>query len=416
MPQQSEYKLSTDFTTIRKPESATLENRGFVNIPNSRIYGNKPIDIGYYISCLNLHLYDANHPSAWSIPLDNLRVDVQEDKISVVVQQLCNLLEDENLPFAESEKVVNTSDTGYSVPEFISPLIEKFDNLLLISRLRYGIKVYKPYIGEQKNGGRDKAYEDDPYYLQTERERMFKHPKTKKYFCKAQRPIFDLPMDDEVEYETTLAKGRKIIVHIYRWNDVLLRGKNDYKMEDKPFDLVCIRFIDKQTGACLFNRDMFVGVWGKNRSTHTTREIQTDYRHRYDIEAHNRFSKQQLLADKYQTSNVESLDAWIWTVQLTYWLLYFASTNTEVCVNPWEKYLPKVKRAQQTCERKSVAMTRKGAKRLFSTFDTRPFKPQESKNGQGRKKNTVLPKKTKHKPRRKLKNEQNCKQNIEQIR
>lgn len=416
MQDQSEYKLSSDFTTVRKPESPTLAGRGFVNIPNVRIYGNKPIDIGYYISCLNLHLYDAEHPCAWSIPLDNLRVDVQADKISVAVQQLCNLLEDKNLPFAESDKVTNTSDTGYSVPEFISPLIEKFDNLVLISRLRYGMKVYKPYTGEQKKGGRNKAYEDDPYYLQTERERMFTKPKTKKRFSKAQRPIFDLQVDDEVEYETTLAKGRKIIVHIYRWNEVLLRGKNDYKMEDKPFDLACIRFIDKETGACLFKRDMFVGVWGKNRRTHTSLEIQTDYKHRYAIEPHNRFSKQQLLADKYQTSNVQSLDAWLWTVQLTYWLLYFASTDSEVCVNPWEKYLPEVKRVEQASERKSVAMTRKGAKRLFSTFDTRPFKPQESKNGQGRKKDTVLMKKTRYSPRRKLKNEQNYKQNIEQIK
>lgn len=59
----SEYKISTDFTNIRKPESSTLVGRGFVNIPNIRICGNKPIDTGYYISYLNLHLYDETHPS-----------------------------------------------------------------------------------------------------------------------------------------------------------------------------------------------------------------------------------------------------------------------------------------------------------------------------------------------------------------
>ena len=59
--EQSVYKTSTDFTIIRKPESPTLEGRGFVNISNVRIYGNKPIDIGYYISCLNLHLQDKAH-------------------------------------------------------------------------------------------------------------------------------------------------------------------------------------------------------------------------------------------------------------------------------------------------------------------------------------------------------------------
>ncbi|MEZ4884435.1 MAG: hypothetical protein R3E32_06805 [Chitinophagales bacterium] len=51
MPYQSEYKLSTDFTTIRKPESRTLAERGFVNIPNVRIYGNKPmtLDIIFHV-------------------------------------------------------------------------------------------------------------------------------------------------------------------------------------------------------------------------------------------------------------------------------------------------------------------------------------------------------------------------------
>ena len=416
LPERSAYKLSTDFTTIRKPESPTLEGRGFVNIPNVRISGNKSIDIGYYISCLNLHLYDDDHPKSWSIPLDNLRVDVKADKVSVAAQQLATLLRDVNLPFAQSEKVVNTADTGYTVPKFISPLIDEFDNLLLINRLRYGMKVFKPYTGEQKKNGRNKEYENDPYYLQTESERTFKHRKTKKTFVKAQRPIFKLPLDEEVTYDTTLANGRKIKVDICRWNDLLLRGKKNYKMHDKPLDLICIRFTDKETGAALFKRDMFVGVWGKNRRNHSTKDIQIDYKHRYDIEPHNRFSKQQLLADKYQTSDVKSLDAWLYIVMLTFWLLYFSSKDTEVIAKPWEKYLPEIKRATQDKERLSVAMTRKGAKKLFSTFDIAPFKPQESKNGLGNKKGTQRPRKTRHPPQRKHKNEQNRKQNIEQIK
>ncbi|MEM9849558.1 MAG: hypothetical protein AAF847_16845 [Bacteroidota bacterium] len=43
LPAQSVYKTSTDFTTIRKPSSSTLEGRGFVHVPNVLIYGNKPI-------------------------------------------------------------------------------------------------------------------------------------------------------------------------------------------------------------------------------------------------------------------------------------------------------------------------------------------------------------------------------------
>ncbi|MEM9888149.1 MAG: hypothetical protein AAF849_19810 [Bacteroidota bacterium] len=412
---KSVYKISTDFTTIRKPFSPTLEDRGFVNVPNVSIYGNKPIDIGYYVSYLNLHLYDADHPFAWSIPLDNQRVEVQADKIEVARQQIVEVLRDEQLPFVKSEKTVNTADTGYTVPEFVSPLIDEFDNLLLINRIRYGMKVYRPYIGTQKANGRNKAYEDEPYYLQIESSRMFTHPKTKERFSKAQRPIFELPTDEEVSYESSTAKGRQVVVNLYRWNDLLLPGKNGYKMEDKPFDLVCIRYTDQQTGECLFKRDMFVAIWGENRREHSTINVQTDYKHRYDIEPHNRFSKQQLLADKYQTSQVQSLDAWLWTVVLTFWLLYFASSEVEVQVNPWEEYLPEVRRAQQSTQRKSVAVTRRGAKRFFSTFEHQYFKPQKSKNGTGRRKNTTLPKKNRHPPSRKLKNKQNNKQTIEQL-
>ncbi|MFT4972844.1 MAG: hypothetical protein ACI9JY_002050, partial [Saprospiraceae bacterium] len=43
-----------------------------------------------------------------------------------------------------------------------------------------------------------------------------------------------------------------------------------------------------------------------------------------------------------------------------------------------------------------VAMTRKGAKRLFSTFDLTHFKPKESNNGKGRIKNTTFPKRERH--------------------
>ena len=247
LPSQREYRLSTDFTTIRKPESPTLEKRGYVNIPNVRIRGNKAIDIGYYISCINLHLYDEFHPESWSIPLDNLRVDIDSSKISVALQQLQSLLRQVDLPFSSSDKVINTADTGYTIPSFISPLITEFDNLLLLNRIRYGSKVYKPYSGEQKARGRDKVYEEIPYYLQIEQERMFTHPKTKKPILKQQRPIFDLPVDDEVKYETIFANGRQVTVCIWRWNNLLIRGKDKHRMDNKPFDLVGVRYLDSQT-------------------------------------------------------------------------------------------------------------------------------------------------------------------------
>ncbi len=50
LPEKGEYKLSSDFTTNRKAESATLSDRAYVHIPNNKIPGNKARDIGYYYS------------------------------------------------------------------------------------------------------------------------------------------------------------------------------------------------------------------------------------------------------------------------------------------------------------------------------------------------------------------------------
>lgn len=413
LPEQEVYKFSSDFTSVRKPDSRTLEDRGFVHVPNSRIFGNKPIDIGYTVSCVNLGLYDDEHPSSWSIPLDNLRVANNADKTAAVVKQLSDLLKDENLPFGNSTKVVNSTDSGYAKADYICPLVEAFENLLLIIRLRHGIKVWKPYDGKQKEGGRDKVYDDNPYYLHTYDRREVRNPHTKQISVKEQPSIFNLTPNEEESYEIITHKGKVVVVQMYRWDDLLLRGTRDYKMDDKPFDLICVRFVDKETGECLYKRDMYLSLFGKKRRMHDTAEAQNDYLHRYDIEGHNRFSKQQLLLDKYQTPDVESFEAWLWMVQTAYWLLYLASTDTEICIKPWERYLPAVTRAQESGDRLSAAMTRKGAKALFSTFDLTPFAPQKSKNGTGRKKGTILPKRQKCPPTKKEQNAQKFEQKIE---
>ncbi len=301
---------------------------------------------------------------------------------------------------------MNSADSGYANPHYIEPLMGKCDNLNLVIRLRAGMKVYRPYQGEQKE--REKVYDNVPYYLQYEREKTYIHPKTKVPYQKAQTSIFDLKVDETYEFETQTRKGRKLKIVLSRWNNLLLRGTREHKMDNHSFDLVAVNCVDNQTGELLFNRPMFLSFWEKIEQPINCNILKNDYRHRYDnlsrnlgIEVHNRFSKQQLLMDKYQTLEVSHLDAWNWIVQLTYWLLYSASTEVDIHVNKWEKYLPEVKRAQKSTTPKSVAMTRKGAKALFSTFDLTAFKPQTSKNGAGRKKGQKMPKLRWERPQKK---------------
>lgn len=409
VPESNIYKLQSDFTTCRKPASNCLASRGFVQIPNNKISKNQPIDIGFYYSYVNLGLYDESHPIAWSCPLDNVRVGLGDNGLAVASQQLLALMECADLPLKEAERVVNSADSGYADPSYIHPLVSECPNLNLVIRLRAGMKVYRPYDGEQCDNGATKRYEDEPYYLQYERERTFLHPKTKESFVKQQRPIFDLETDATYEFETETRRGRKLIIQLNQWKNLLLRGTRVYKMYDYPFDLIAVTCVDKETGELVFKRPMFLSFWGKNRETYGIKEVYNDYRHRYDIEGHNRFSKQALLMDKYQTPEISHLDAWMWVVQLTYWLLYAASDEVDVYVNEWEKYLPEVKRAQQSVAPKSVAITRRGAKSLFSTFDLTAFKPKSIKNGKGRKKDQKMNKRKWHRPQKKgqikLKNE-----------
>lgn len=415
IPKEEVYKLNTDFTTIRKPHSPTLKNRGYVNIPNNPIRSNKSIDVGYYVSCINIGFYGDQSNVPWNLPLDTQLVDLEADKMEFAVRQLRDLLTQKDLPFGKAELVVNAADSGYGSPSYICPLMEQFDNLLLVIRLRHGIKVYRPYEGEQTDKGKDKTYANTPHYLQVSSTRKCYNPKTKEHFEKEVTPIFDLAPDETKEYETKTKKGRELIVQLYRWNGLLLRGTREHKMSDKPFDLICVRFIDKKTGQLIFNKDMYLSLWSKKQINYETKEAQIDYLRRFDIEGHNRFMKQNLLADKYQTPNVEHLGAWLWTVQTTFWLLYTARTDVEVQINPWEQYLESVKKAEQSTEPLSIALTRRAAKTLFSTFDLTPFAPQKSKNGKGRKKGETQDKREKHKPRRKQTTEQNKKQKTEKL-
>jgi len=179
---------------------------------------------------------------------------------------------------------------------------------------------------------------------------------------------------------------------------MIVRAKQGNKMKDKPFNLIGVQVIDAQTGELVFQKPLFIGLFGKPKEQVTAQEAYQYYRQRYDIEGHNRFSKQRLLLDKYQTPDVQTLDNWTLLVAAAYWLLFYAADDVQANPKPWEKYLPKIKELEkQNNENKDlknkenkpklpVAQTQKAALNLFNTFDKKPFVPKSVKNGKGRKK------------------------------
>jgi hypothetical protein len=124
------------------------------------------------------------------------------------------------------------------------------------------------------------------------------------------------------------------------------------------------------------------------------------YLHRYDIEPNNRFMKQQLLLDQFQTPIQAHFDLWLLVIQLAEWLLFVASDELQ----------PEPKKGQKSAEpptenqpRLTIAQTRKAAQTLFLTFDQTPFRPQIANKGNGRKEGMTFPKKATFKPVKKSK-------------
>jgi hypothetical protein len=122
--------------------------------------------------------------------------------------------------------------------------------------------------------------------------------------------------------------------------------------------------------------------------------------HRYDIEPNNRFIKQQLLMDRFQTPIIQHFDLWLGIIQLAEWLLFVASNELQPQAKKWQK---NSEPSTSNQPRLTIAQTRKAAQNLFLTFDPTPFMPQIANKGKGRKFGTTFQKKATFKPVKKNK-------------
>jgi hypothetical protein len=432
------YMLQTDVKALRKPHSPTLEGRKYVYTNNNTIQGNRAIIGGYYYSYVNLGY---NPPvlqggTRWSLPFSIYRLDIQEDEIHVAFVQISALMRDDKLPFKNAKLVINAADSAYSQARFIVPCAE-FANLVNIIRIRFASAVWTPAQSDPQGArkiGATRSYEK-AYYLHTDTQRLCFNPHTKQHEIKEQDSIFLKKEQEYLCFESTTTRGRKITIELWRWHDLLLRTQDGFSMKDKPFDLFAVRVTDTLSGKKLFKNELFAGIFGENRRQVSLFQAYETYRHRFDIEVHNRFSNQALLLDKFQSPNIEHIDNWAAIVLLTYWLLFIAAQEADAFCFPWERYDPKFKKQivplitdiketktepiEQLTDIEpisknldseqqskpiitnpkplmSVAQTRKAAHRLFSTFDLSPFYPKPRNNGKGRAKGQTQTKRTKH--------------------
>ena len=382
-------RVMLDVTPIKKPYSECLADRGFVYCPNEIIAGNKSITVGYGVSCLNYSF------EKWSIPWSILRCPPTQTYNEIGVEQLRAFAQ---RPHNERVLIVSSNDSGYGSVSFIAPLYPE-KNLVTVTRLT-NRNLYKQSV-RTKTGGANGVY-GACYALRTlDSESKRKDPKTKA-IAPQKASIFSLEADKIETYNTfTTKKKKEITVELRLYKQMMLRSRGGHNMKDKPFDLVVVSLTDTKTGKKCFQRPMYLAVCGQQRDEIALREAYEEhYAHRYDIEPNNRFMKQQLLLEKFQTPNVAHNDVWLRIVQLTEWLLLQASDEVVAQPKKWQKSADKPADASG---RLSPAQTRRACETLFLTFDEKPFSPQISNKGKGRKQGTVMPKKTKHPVVRKAK-------------
>ena len=376
-PQGETYLLQTDKTPVRKPHSPTLEERTAVSVPNQAIPGNKPLDIGYEYSFVNLH----DPAGRWSLPLSAERIPLDKKPGEVAAGQVQQLWQEEDLPFAKATVVVNDLDSGYASPAYLDP-VKHLENLVSIVRIRKGTKVWVP----AGTGSHSKKIFGEKYYLLPRSQTTLFHnkPKSGGDYEVFQRAITEKEPDDEQCFEASLRNGRAIQVHLRRWNDLIWRTKDSCYMADKPFDILCVEVTGPATGRLLFKDPMFLGSFGPQRKKLSCRDIYTNYVERYGIEPFFRFSKQNMFMQGFQTPLQKHLDNWMLIIIMSVWLLFTARNDVKNLPKKWQGYLPieKVKPGQVL----SMAQTYKSVLPLLLTFDSLPFLPQKSKPGPGRQK------------------------------
>jgi hypothetical protein len=142
---------------------------------------------------------------------------------------------------------------------------------------------------------------------------------------------------------------------------------------------------------------MLLIVIGKRRHELTNQQIYESYLGRFNIEHFFRFQKQKLLFCGYQTMNLQHQVNWWWICLMSYWLLYLVRKITpDANRRPW---MPK---STQNRTASPVEVKRVFGSHIFPDIGSPSGKPLIRGKSNGRKKGTVLPKRERKKPIKKV--------------
>lgn len=373
LPHPTTIRLNADTTPLKKPWSPCLAERTFIHVPNSVIATNKPLSIGYNLSCVTRQ-GDAN----WQLPLSMKRVATDQTPAQTLLAQLTQLFEQPELGCSSATLVINRVDRAYGQAAYLAPSYAHA-NLVNVVRLRQGQKIWLSQPRPQ-TGGRPAIYAPEPYYLLAQSRTQTYRRKGVVFYCQ-QRSLFERTPDEQLELCQYTSRKRPLRLCVYRWKNLLFRSKQGHQMSDKPVDIVAIHTYDALTNELVYDQPMFIGICGRLSDELSLGQIVEEYQGRYGIEGFFRFCKQNLFLEGFQTPIVAHLDSFLLVLQTAVWLLYRVGGEGDYRPAKWRRYLPSSSFSGGVL---SLSAAYHSAEGLFSSFALGVFRPKIYLKGCGR--------------------------------
>ena len=302
--------LATDCTAKPRIYSSKVTDRTIVHAPN-HIPGQKPITVGHEYSLVVYLTEDEGDRNAhWAYPLSIQRVQSHETGPLVGFEQVQMLV---TTTVLQNELCVNVADAAYSTRDRIING-DSIPNLVQIARLRNNRILYRQSLAHtgKKQRGRPATY-GEPFRLSSP-------------------PI----PDEETRFEKTTSSGKRWIIHLSRWTNILTRGGKTQRMEKYPFNVVRAQVFD-EAGRGVFKKPLWLMVTGRRRRELTPKQIYESYAQRYDIEHCFRFGKQKLLLARSQTPDTRHEENLAWVTILSFAMLYQTRCLAIEVKYPWER-------------------------------------------------------------------------------
>ena len=312
-PKEPYRVFAMDATSHPRLHARKLIDRSIVHAANFTP-GQKPITLGHEYSCIALLPQNkSDRAKNWLLPLSTDRVPSSDKPHEFGMIQFGELLK--NLGLTE-QLVVNVSDSAYGTKACRKTASES-ENLVHVFRMGSHRKVFLQPNVESSN---HKKYGDKMLFSNTETH------------CAP---------DGEYTTQTTSKKGKKYLIKITRFNDVLLRGTTTFKGYENPIDLLKIIMHPINHNGDIeepLKKPMWLSISGKRRREINAISVYEHYSQRFDLEHFFRFSKNKLLVTQYQTPEVENEESFWKLGIIAYSQLFFARNDAALHLKDWEKY------------------------------------------------------------------------------